>query len=369
MFVQGMVISVNEGRRPGISDDHDLNESARGGDGGCIGGHTLRQVEPVVVAPVNLVLPDGATLVIDPEDVGDARRLHMALLQAIAEQPRQRITVADLLHRCLPDAPAPETRHAELPLWPVDLGRAHASNTWERIQVALREMEEHEGWIALAPSDADDVSGKSTVDAGVMRDTRGLVITMTRRGQHFLQTGRNPPSRHGPLPARQPKNAAPQPRHASIADMVHRKAQSLRAPHGEAQARERIAAAIAGRRGQQVFRQRLLDIYGTCLVTGCDAEGVLEAAHIQPYRGAGTFLESNGLLLRADIHTLFDLGVHRDQHGRYDRHHRRGPPGDGVRRSARESAPVPPNTAHIPDRGALDVHRRHSAVDDPTTLL
>ena len=33
-----------------------------------------------------------------------------------------------------------------------------------------------------------------------------------------------------------------------------------------------------------------------------------EAAHIQAYSEAGTFDVSNGLLLRADIHTLFDLG-------------------------------------------------------------
>jgi predicted restriction endonuclease len=34
---------------------------------------------------------------------------------------------------------------------------------------------------------------------------------------------------------------------------------------------------------------------------------VLEAAHITPYLGPDTNHVSNGLLLRADIHTLFDL--------------------------------------------------------------
>jgi putative restriction endonuclease len=33
---------------------------------------------------------------------------------------------------------------------------------------------------------------------------------------------------------------------------------------------------------------------------------VLEAAHLRPYRGAHTNLVTNGLLLRADIHTLLD---------------------------------------------------------------
>ncbi len=39
----------------------------------------------------------------------------------------------------------------------------------------------------------------------------------------------------------------------------------------------------------------------------CDAEAALEAAHIFPFRGADTNHIKNGLLLRADIHTLFDL--------------------------------------------------------------
>ncbi|WP_114860570.1 HNH endonuclease [Azospirillum brasilense] len=38
-------------------------------------------------------------------------------------------------------------------------------------------------------------------------------------------------------------------------------------------------------------------------------EAVLEAAHIHPYLGPSTNLVTNGLLVRADIHTLFDLGL------------------------------------------------------------
>jgi hypothetical protein len=38
-------------------------------------------------------------------------------------------------------------------------------------------------------------------------------------------------------------------------------------------------------------------------------EDVLEAAHIMPYRGKQTSHVSNGLLLRADLHTLFDCGL------------------------------------------------------------
>jgi hypothetical protein len=73
-------------------------------------------------------------------------------------------------------------------------------------------------------------------------------------------------------------------------------------------ARQRIAASIVQRRGQSEFRQRLLIAYeGRCLITGCDVEAAIEAAHIIPYQGVGTNHSANGLPLRADIHTLFDL--------------------------------------------------------------
>ena len=66
--------------------------------------------------------------------------------------------------------------------------------------------------------------------------------------------------------------------------------------------------SIIYRRGQPKFRQDLLCAYGgRCAVTGCDAEAALEACHIVPYREEGTNRVTNGLLLRADIHTLFDL--------------------------------------------------------------
>ncbi|SRR6266705_916661 len=74
--------------------------------------------------------------------------------------------------------------------------------------------------------------------------------------------------------------------------------------------RQRVLAAILRRQGQQSFRRKLLSAYRTqCAVTRCKTEWVLEAAHITPYRGIGTNAVSNGLLLRADIHTLFDLAL------------------------------------------------------------
>ena len=60
--------------------------------------------------------------------------------------------------------------------------------------------------------------------------------------------------------------------------------------------------------GSSGFRAALLDAYrGRCAITGYDAAEALEAAHLRPYRGPESNVVSNGLLLRADIHTLFDL--------------------------------------------------------------
>lgn len=64
------------------------------------------------------------------------------------------------------------------------------------------------------------------------------------------------------------------------------------------------------RRGQSKFRRQILLAYDfRCAVTGSDAVQVLEAAHIHPHAAGGPMETSNGLLLRADIHLLFDMGL------------------------------------------------------------
>jgi putative restriction endonuclease len=75
-------------------------------------------------------------------------------------------------------------------------------------------------------------------------------------------------------------------------------------------ARKKTFAAIVVRQGQPAFRKALLDAYERrCALTGCDVEPVLEAAHICRYMGAQTNVVSNGLLLRADLHTLYDRAL------------------------------------------------------------
>jgi putative restriction endonuclease len=66
---------------------------------------------------------------------------------------------------------------------------------------------------------------------------------------------------------------------------------------------------VRPRLGQGTFRVEVTDAYGrACAVTGEHSLPVLEAAHIKPYAQEGDHKVSNGLLIRSDIHALFDRG-------------------------------------------------------------
>jgi len=81
-------------------------------------------------------------------------------------------------------------------------------------------------------------------------------------------------------------------------------------PASQEDARQRVLTSVVRRRGQSKFRAGLLRAYGgKCAITGCVVEAILEAAHVTPYLGPDTNALSNGILLRADLHTLWDLGL------------------------------------------------------------
>jgi putative restriction endonuclease len=66
---------------------------------------------------------------------------------------------------------------------------------------------------------------------------------------------------------------------------------------------------ITPRLGQGIFRVAVTDAYGrACAVTGEHSLPVLDAAHIRAYQADGPHEVRNGLLLRADLHRLFDKG-------------------------------------------------------------
>ncbi len=63
------------------------------------------------------------------------------------------------------------------------------------------------------------------------------------------------------------------------------------------------------RLGQGAFRILVTEIYQRrCAITGERTLPVLEAAHIKPYSKSGPHAVNNGLLLRSDLHILFDKG-------------------------------------------------------------
>jgi putative restriction endonuclease len=66
---------------------------------------------------------------------------------------------------------------------------------------------------------------------------------------------------------------------------------------------------VRPRLGQGTFRIAVTDAYGRgCAISGEHSLPALEAAHIRPYRLDGPHALPNGLLLRADLHRLFDTG-------------------------------------------------------------
>jgi hypothetical protein len=84
-------------------------------------------------------------------------------------------------------------------------------------------------------------------------------------------------------------------------------AEQLAAPDDANRPDKTVRREIRLRQGQQKFRLALGRAFGwRCAVTATAAWAVLEAAHIVPHQHRTNYGLENGLLLRADIHTLFD---------------------------------------------------------------
>ncbi|MFG2950828.1 HNH endonuclease [Streptomyces adustus] len=128
----------------------------------------------------------------------------------------------------------------------------------------------------------------------------------------------------------------PRQRGASTEDRRH----PLELPGG----RRRTTAAA--RRGQDAFRKALVRQYGfICAVTGAAPAEVLEAAHLRPFARTERHRVEEGLMLRSDIHRLFDSGLLTIA------------PGLVVR--------IAPSLAGHPLYNALDGSRLHIAQDAP----
>ena len=121
---------------------------------------------------------------------------------------------------------------------------------------------------------------------------------------------------------------------------------------------------VADRIGQGTFRARLLAAYdGRCAITEEHAVPVLDAAHIQPYLGPASNHVQNGLLMRTDLHRLYDGGyltvtpdlrleVSRRLKEEFDN-------GKAYYEMAGRRIVVPANPHWQPSRGALEWHAEH----------
>lgn len=86
----------------------------------------------------------------------------------------------------------------------------------------------------------------------------------------------------------------------------------LREPsyHGPGEESKRVQRLIRERPQQVAFRRKLKSIYQSCCcISGCRIPEVLEGAHIDAYTGPDSDHVQNGLLLRCDLHALFDKNL------------------------------------------------------------
>jgi len=84
---------------------------------------------------------------------------------------------------------------------------------------------------------------------------------------------------------------------------------SAQSGFGEEQVRYGAPALIVPRLGQGAFRVAVTEAYGRqCAISDGKVLPALDAAHIKPYGEGGLHMKSNGVLLRKDIHSVFDAG-------------------------------------------------------------
>jgi putative restriction endonuclease len=119
------------------------------------------------------------------------------------------------------------------------------------------------------------------------------------------------------------------------------------------------------RLGQGAFRVLVTNAYRRrCAMTGERTLPALESAHIKPYARSGPHSVDNGLLLRADLHKLFDLGyitVTNDMHvevsGRIKEEFENGRDYYALRGRALVSLPAEPG--YQPSREYLEWHNEN----------
>jgi len=135
-------------------------------------------------------------------------------------------------------------------------------------------------------------------------------------------------------------------------------------PEVVATARFGTPALITPRLGQGAFRLCVTDSYERrCAVTGEKTLPILDAAHIKAFSAGGEHVPSNGILLRTDIHRLFDLGyVTISPNGRFEVGQRLKTDFDNGRHYYElhgASVRAPRDHDALPSAAALRWHREH----------
>jgi predicted restriction endonuclease len=115
-------------------------------------------------------------------------------------------------------------------------------------------------------------------------------------------------------------------------------------------------AALRPWQGQ--FRDTLFERYGAhCCISGCAVREALEAAHITPYLGEKSNDARNGLVLRSDLHTLFDRYLFGIDPSTFRVNLSRELASDPTYRDY-DGKELAIGTKHMPSRNALGVHWR-----------
>ena len=121
---------------------------------------------------------------------------------------------------------------------------------------------------------------------------------------------------------------------------------------------------VKPRVGQGIFRTVVADVYGRrCAVTREKAFPALEAAHIRPFRETPQHYVKNGLLLRSDVHKLFDAGyvtVTPDYQFEVSDHIRTDfDDGENYRQLRGTELWIPESSEHRPGREHLEWHNEN----------
>lgn len=226
----------------------------------------------------------------------------------------------------------------------------------------LQTMYAKHGWITCYFTTRNIDDDRSVIDEN---NIHRLEIRIEPRGEEYLKKGKNLFSDLSQTfsinaDANKERNRG---EIRTIASIIAEDKYRYSLPKDSDDARKIIAEVIASRRGQRKFRRNLLEAYGSkCLITGPNTEEILEAAHIRAYSTGGAFDVSNGLLLRADIHTLFDLGLIAIDTKDLTVITHSSLKDTSYREYEGQPLLISHDSPYRPDREALDEHRRESRI-------